>query len=66
MDYRKALERTVVYIENHAGLKTYTRSCIELKSRDGLVRVAGDELELAAMTKTEIVIRGFVVSVERL
>ncbi len=55
-----------VYIENHAGLKTYTRNCIELKSRDGIVRVAGDELELAAMTKTEMVIRGLVVSVERL
>ena len=53
-----------VLVENHAGLKTYTRQCIEVKTRDGILRVAGDELELAAMTKTDIVIRGFVVSVE--
>ncbi len=53
-----------VYVENHGGLKTYTRQCIEVKTRDGILRVIGDDLELAAMTKTDIVIRGFVVSVE--
>jgi hypothetical protein len=37
-----------------------------VRTRDGIVRVGGDELELAAMTKTDIVIRGLVVSVERL
>lgn len=55
-----------VYVENYAGLKTYTRSCIEIKTRDGLLRIGGDELELTAMTKNEIIIRGLVVSVERL
>lgn len=53
-----------VLVENHKGLKTYTRRCIEVKTRDGILRVTGDDLELAAMTKTDIVIRGFVISVE--
>lgn len=53
-----------VYVENHNGLKTYTRQCIEVKTRDGILRVSGDDLELSAMTREDIVIRGFVVSVE--
>ena len=55
-----------VYVENHAGLKTYTQSCIEVKMRDGILRISGDELFLASMTKTEIVVRGLIVAVERL
>lgn len=53
-----------VYIENHGGLKTYTQSCVEVKTRDGLLRVSGDDLELLAMTATDIVVGGLVVSVE--
>lgn len=55
-----------VYVENHAGLKSYSRNCIEVKTRGGILRICGDELELAAMTKTDIVIQGFVISVERI
>lgn len=53
-----------VYIENHAGIKTYTKSRIEVKIKDGVLRVEGDGLELGAMTPEEIVITGMVVSVE--
>ena len=53
-----------VLIENHVGLKVYTRQCIEVRTRDGILRVSGDDLELTAMTRTEIVVRGFVVAVE--
>lgn len=53
-----------VYIENHGGLKTYTQNCVEVKTRDGLLRVSGDNLELLAMTPTDIVVGGLVVSVE--
>lgn len=53
-----------VIIENHGGIMTYTRSCIEVRSRNGFVRINGDELQLAAMTVTDIIVRGLVVSVE--
>ncbi|MDR0952054.1 MAG: hypothetical protein LBM18_03950 [Oscillospiraceae bacterium] len=55
-----------VCIENHAGLKTYLSDCVEVKSRDGLIRIKGDGLKLAAMTRSDIVVRGFVICVERL
>lgn len=55
-----------VYVENHAGLKSYTRNCIEVKTRGGILRISGEELELAAMTKTDIIIQGIVVSLERI
>lgn len=53
-----------VCIENHGGIKTYTKSRIEVKIKDGVLRVEGDGLELGAMTPEEIVITGMVVSVE--
>ena len=53
-----------VMIENHGGIMCYTRSCIEVRSRNGFVRINGDGLQLAAMTITEIIVRGLVVSVE--
>ena len=51
-------------IENHGGIMTYTRECIEVRSRDGFLRIHGDELQLSAMTLTDLVIRGLIVSVE--
>ncbi|MBS7403280.1 MAG: YabP/YqfC family sporulation protein [Oscillospiraceae bacterium] len=53
-----------VCIENHGGLQCYTRECIEVRGRNGFLRINGDGLMLAAMTTTEIVVRGLVVSVE--
>lgn len=53
-----------VMIENHGGLMSYSRDCIEVRARNGFLRIRGDELELAAMTKTDIIVRGLVVAVE--
>lgn len=53
-----------VIIENHGGLMCYTRARIEVRTRNGYVRINGDGLELAAMTVTDIIIRGLIVSVE--
>lgn len=51
-------------IENHGGLKSYSRDCVEVRGKDLLMQIRGEDLELAAMTKTELVIRGIIVSVE--
>ncbi|MBP8640978.1 MAG: sporulation protein [Oscillospiraceae bacterium] len=53
-----------VLVENHGGLKSYTRECIEIRGRNMLLQIRGEDLELTAMTKTDIVIRGIVVAVE--
>jgi len=53
-----------VLIENHGGLKNYSRDCIEVRGRTNLMQIHGEDLELVAMTKTDIVIRGIIVAVE--
>lgn len=53
-----------LFVENHGGLKSYSRDCIEVRGRNLLVQVKGEELELAAMTKAEIIIHGIIVAIE--
>lgn len=53
-----------VLIENHGGLRSYSRDCVEVRGRNMLMRIRGEDLELASMTKTELVVRGIVVAVE--
>ncbi len=53
-----------VCVENHGGIKTYTGQCVEIRTREGLLRIRGDGLQLAAMTAEEIIVDGMVVSVE--
>ena len=53
-----------VLVENHGGLRSYTRDLIEVRGRNMLLQIRGEDLELAAMTKTDIVIRGIIVAVE--
>jgi sporulation protein YqfC len=53
-----------VLIENHGGLKSYSRDCIEVRGRDIVMQIRGEDLELAAMTKADIVVRGIIVAVE--
>jgi sporulation protein YqfC len=53
-----------VYVENHGGLSLLTPECIEIRTRYGCCRVSGRDLCLAYMTRTKIVIRGFVIAVE--
>jgi len=53
-----------VLVENHGGLRSYARDLIEVRGRNMLLQIRGEDLELAAMTKTDIVIRGIIVAVE--
>lgn len=50
--------------ENHAGLQKYSGDCVEIRTRDGYVRVSGSSLELTAMNREELTVRGFVAAVE--
>ncbi len=47
-----------VLIENHFGVKAYSRESILVKVKYGCVTVCGCGLELARMTKEQLVIRG--------
>lgn len=56
-----------VLIENHFGVREYSRERIGVKVKFGLVVVSGQGLELSRMTRQQLVIRGMVdsVSLER-
>ncbi len=47
-----------VLIENHAGVKAYSRESILVKVKFGCVCVCGCGLELLRMTKDQLIIRG--------
>lgn len=47
-----------VLIENHRGVRAYSRECILVKVDFGCVRVWGSCLELAKMTREQLVILG--------
>ena len=53
-----------VLVENHGGLKSYSGGCVEVRGRNLLMQIRGEDLELVAMTKTDIIIRGIIVAVE--
>lgn len=53
-----------VQVENHGGLKSYSHECVEVRGRNLLLQIRGDDLELVAMTRSDIVIRGIIVAVE--
>lgn len=52
-----------VLIENHCGVREYSRERIGVKVKFGLVVVCGQGLELSRMTRQQLVIRGTVDSV---
>lgn len=47
-----------VLIENHCGVREYSRECIGVKVKFGVVLVRGCGLELSRMTKEQLVISG--------
>ncbi len=53
-----------VLVENHGGLRSYTSDLIEVRGKNMLLQIRGEDLELATMTKTDIIIRGIIVAVE--
>lgn len=55
-----------VLIENHQGVRGYSRECILVKVNFGFVRVWGSCLELAKMTREQLVILGSIEGVRLL
>ena len=47
-----------VLIENHLGVTQYGRESISVRVKFGQIRVSGCDLELARMTKEQLVITG--------
>ncbi len=56
-----------VLIENHFGVKEYSKERITVKVRYGCVSICGCQLELLRMTREQLVIRGRIdgVSIQR-
>ncbi len=52
-----------VLIENHLGIKEYTRERIHVRLKKGFVCVCGSGLELSRMNREQLVIRGTIDSV---
>lgn len=52
-----------VLIENHCGVTQYSRSRIGVKVRFGVLLVCGCDLELARMTRDQLVITGRIGSI---
>lgn len=52
-----------VLIENHHGVNEYGASLIRVKVKFGTICVSGCELELARMTKDQVIISGTIESV---
>lgn len=53
-----------VLIENHNGLKSYSRETVEVRGKNYTLRIRGEDLSLDAMTNTEIYLSGLIASVE--
>ncbi len=53
-----------VMIENHGGILEFGPNEIDVNSGGVILRIRGDELEIRAMTATELSVRGLVLSVE--
>lgn len=58
------LDQCRVLIENHKGVTEYGQSFIRVKVKFGSVCVCGSRLELAKMTKGQLVIAGNIDSIQ--
>lgn len=47
-----------VLIENHRGVKGYSRQCVVIHVRFGEIHVSGDCLQLVRMSKERLIIQG--------
>lgn len=57
------IENQRVLIENHHGVNEYGESLIRVKVKFGTICVSGCKLELARMTKGQLIITGMIESV---
>lgn len=53
-----------VLIENHCGITQYSQSEICIKSKNGILAVKGNELNIAIMTHCRLVIYGCIDGIE--
>ena len=54
------IENRRVLIENHQGVNEYGASLIQVKVKFGTICVAGCKLELARITKEQLIINGII------
>lgn len=47
-----------VKIVNHKGLVQYTTSCVKVRSLQGLIEIAGTDLEIASFSAQEMRVKG--------
>lgn len=52
-----------VLVEHHRGISEYTTDQICLNVKFGQIRIAGSKLEIARMTREQLVITGFIENV---
>lgn len=53
-----------VFVENHRGVKEYSREHIRIQGRNGLIDIFGCCLELRSMTKDQLLVQGTIHSVQ--
>lgn len=58
------IDNSRVLIENHNGVNEYGRSLIRVKVKFGSICVCGSNMELARMTKGQLIISGVIESVQ--
>ena len=52
-----------VLIERHSGVTEYGRNCIHVKVSFGYIEICGADLQLAGMSKEQLVITGKIIGV---
>ncbi len=53
-----------VLVEQHGGVSAYGCQCIEIRVKFGRVRVEGERLRLARMTRSQLVVTGTIRGVQ--
>lgn len=53
-----------VLVENHHGIVEYDETLLRVKCKGCEVRIAGDGLTLAALSRSELAVTGMIISVE--
>lgn len=56
--------RRRAHIENHAGILKYSHEIIEIDGRRAKIIIRGDDLELLAMNRENVIISGRILSAE--
>jgi len=53
-----------LFLEHHEGILSYSETCIDINTANGVLRVRGGGLTLTAMTEEELRIGGIIEAVE--